>query len=334
VEATDSQAGPEQREYTLGEWLEEWLRLCVLRGLRATSIETYRVAIGLYVSRELSSAELHSIRPQHLNTHYERMLLDGRRDGRGGLSPQTVRLIHAIIRRALADAIRLGLLDANPADAAHAPSGRSSQRPVLRTWTPSELRSFLESASEDELYPAFYLAATTGLRRSEILGLRWCDLDLEREQLQVVQTLVLVGRDVRTGSPKTDRSRRVVALDRQTVEVLRRHRRAMEARFVGRGRPGSDDLVFTAPDGEPIHPVLFTYYFRRRMFASGMRPIRLHDLRHTHATLALQAGVHPKVVSERLGHSTIAITLDTYSHVLPSMQREAAEAVAALVAAG
>jgi integrase len=126
-----------------------------------------------------------------------------------------------------------------------------------------------------------------------------------------------------------------VALDRHTVDVLREHRQVMSARFADTANESADEsLIFTTPAGTPIHPALFTYYFRRRMLASAVPPIRLHDLRHTHATHALQAGVHPKIVSERLGHATIAITLDTYSHVLPSMQREAAEAIAALVAAG
>jgi integrase len=246
-----------------------------------------------------------------------------------------VRHVHAIVRRSLADAVRLGVLHANPADAAYAPSQRTARSPVFRTWTPAELRRFLEVAREDELYPAFYLAATTGLRRSELLGLRWSDLDLDRQEIQIVRALVVVGGNVRVGPPKSERGRRVVALDRQTVSVLRQHLRGTFERLGRRGRSlGQEDLVFITHDGAPIHPALFTYYFRRRMLASGLRPIRLHDLRHTHATHALQAGIHPKVVSERLGHSTIAITLDTYSHVLPSMQHEAAETVAALVASG
>lgn len=333
MEATNSALTIDAHEYTLGTWLDEWLRLCVLRGLRPTSVESYRTMISLYVPADLSSADVRSVRPQHLNTLYGWMLNEGRRDGRGGLSPRTVRFLHTILQKSFADAVRLGILDRNPAQAADPPSRRATRSPIFSTWSPSELRLFLLSARADEHYAAFHLAAATGLRRGELLGLRWCDLDFERGQLRVIQTVVVVRGQVRIGLPKTDRSRRVVALDKQTVAVLREYRRATVARYgVEHRRFDEQGLVFVSPDGGPIHPALFTYYFRRRVRASGVRKIRLHDLRHTHATHALQAGVHPKIVSERLGHSTIAITLDIYSHALPSMQREAAEAVAALLA--
>jgi integrase len=328
VETTNGNAD----DQTLGSWLEEWLSLCVLRGLRQTSVESYRTAISLYVPANLSARDMQSIRPQHLNGLYRSMLTDGRRDGRGGLSSRTVRFVHTILRKALADAVRHGVLDSNPAQAADAPSRGAARSPVFPTWTPAELREFLVSARGDEHYAAFHLAAATGLRRSELLGLRWCDTDLESGELRVLQTVVLTGNRVDFGLPKTDRSRRVVALDRRTVAVLREHRRAAAGRSEAEGHEFSEQaLVFSGRDGGPIHPALFTYYFQRRIRAAGVRKIRLHDLRHTHATHALQAGVHPKIVSERLGHSTVMITLDTYSHALPSMQREAAELVAALV---
>lgn len=162
-----------------------------------------------------------------------------------------------------------------------------------------------------------------------MLGLRWCDVDLKGAQLHIVQTLVEVDHHPRVALPKTDRSRRTVSLDAKTVEVL------SESRAVEELHSGFSEgnLVFATSDGQPIHPAAFSYAFQRRLKVAGLRRIRLHDLRHTHATHALQVGVHPKVVSERLGHSSATITLDVYSHVLPSLQREAAEAVAALVAA-
>jgi len=172
------------------------------------------------------------------------------------------------------------------------------------------------------------LAAATGLRRSELLGLRWCDVDLQAAQLQVIQGVVQVDHERQITPLKTDRSRRLVALDVRTAQLLGARRAAAEA-----ARPTfrTDDLVFPADDGGPIRPGTFSYSFERRVELAGLRRIRLHDLRHTHATHALQIGVHPKIVSERLGHSSVMVTLDVYSHVLPSLQREAAEAVAALV---
>lgn len=318
--------------YTLRGWLDEWLRMCELRSLRPGTVLSYRTSVSLYVPDELGSARIDSIRPRHLNALYAHLLTEGRRDKRGGLSPRTVRYVHTILQRALSDAVRLRLLDVNPALGADPPSPRAARSPVFPIWSPSELRQFLLAARGDKHYAAFHLAASTGLRRSELLGLRWCDLDLDGGQLQVVQTVIEVGREVCIGLPKTDRSRRAVALDTRTVQVLREYRAAVERR----PEPGSpptdaEGLIFTGPGGRPIHPTLFSYYFQRRVQAAGVRRIRFHDLRHTHATHALRAGIHPKVVSERLGHSSITVTLDTYSHALPNMQREAAEAIAALI---
>jgi integrase len=196
-----------------------------------------------------------------------------------------------------------------------------------------ELQRFLLSARQHPYYAAFHLAASTGLRRGEVLGLRWCDLDFTESVLHVLQTVILVRAEVLIETPKSPASRRRVDLDRGTAEVLRRYQGGVERRrAITEGHlEGTDDLVFARDSGEPIHPALFSYSFQRQVELAGVRRIRFHDLRHTHATHALQAGVHPKIVSERLGHSSITITLDTYSHVLPSMQREAAEAVAALV---
>jgi integrase len=170
------------------------------------------------------------------------------------------------------------------------------------------------------------------MRRGEVLGLRWCDLDLEAQQLSVVQCVIEVAHAVRVGPPKSERSRRMIALDAKTVAVLAEHKRAeKEKRLKRGGRLAPHELVFTHRDGSPIHPACFSQTFNRRVATAHVPRIRFHDLRHTHATLALRARVHPKIVSERLGHSTVAITLDIYSHCIPSLQREAAEAIGALL---
>jgi integrase len=287
--------------------------------------------ISLYVPENLLLIHLDRIDARDLDGLYDRLLTRGRRDGKGGLSPRTVRYVHTVLSRAFADGIRHGLLKANPAKGAYPPSPRAARSPVFPVWSAKELQRFLAFARDDPHYAAFRLAAMTGLRRSELLGLRWCDLDLERGQLQVLQTVVVIGREVCIGLPKTDRSRRLVAVDIETVTVLRAHRDALLARLGEVTSLDDETLVFTKAGGGAIHPVLFTYYFQRCAQAAGVRKIRFHDLRHTHATLALQAGIHPKIVSERLGHSSISITLDTYSHALPSMQTEAAETIAALL---
>ncbi len=311
----------------LREWLDEWLELCERRGLRPATVQSYRTLLALQVDDRLGRTSLSEITPAQLNLLYDRMLRTGRRNGKGGLSPRTVRYFHTVLKKALADAVRAGHLTRNPAAFADPPSPRAARPPVYPVWTPDELTQYLLAVKDDPHYVAFHLAAATGLRRGELLGLRWCDIDCERRQLRVVQALIEVGHELTVGVPKTERSRRVVALDARTTDLLTAEREIAEC------RQGFDDrdLLFKTEAGDPIHPALFSYYFSRSIRRAGVRRIRLHDLRHTHATHALQAGVHPKVVSERLGHSTVTITLDTYMHVLPSMQRDAAEAVAALI---
>jgi integrase len=312
-------------QLTLGQWLADWLELCAHRGLRPSTVSSYETMLRLHVGASLAASALASVTASELNGLYGRLLREGRRNGRGGLSPRTVRYLHTILNKAFSDAVRAGHLVVNPGAAADPPSPRSTRAPVFPVWSPAELARFLNSAKEDPHYVAFHLAAATGLRRGEILGLRWCDIDASARELHVVQTVVEVAHEARISPPKTERSRRLVALDAKTCDLLTQHRATAGAALDDHG------LVFCASGGDPIHPALFSYYFQRRVRLAGVRRIRLHDLRHTHATHALRAGVHPKVVSERLGHSTITITLDTYSHVLPSMQREAAEAVAALL---
>ena len=313
---------------TLGEYLASWFELCEGRGLRPATIASYRATVRTTVAPRLGRRQLKSITPHDLNDLYRTLLRDGRRDGGGGLSPRTVRYAHSILRKAFADAVRLGYLETNPSLAADPPTARAARPRQFPTWDPVELRQFLRSVRHDQFYAAFYLAAASGMRRGEVLGLRWCDVDLEAQQLSVVQCVIEVAHAVRVGPPKSERSRRMIALDGKTIAVLAEHKRAEEEKRLKRGaRLAPREFVFAYDDGSPIHPACFSQIFSRRVAAAQVPRIRFHDLRHTHATLALRAHVHPKIVSERLGHSTVAITLDTYSHCIPSMQREAAEVI-------
>lgn len=195
----------------------------------------------------------------------------------------------------------------------------------MTTWSAEELRHFLKSIQGDRLYAAFLLAATTGMRRGEVLGLRWRDVDLAAARVSIRQTLITIGYELAWSTPKTDRGRRNVALDPTTVEALRAHRaQQLEERLLLGPSFRDDDLVFCQPDGAPIHPDSLCGLFERFAKRASLPRIRFHDLRHTHASLALTAGVHPKVVSERLGHADIALTLNTYSHAIPALQETAA----------
>lgn len=248
-----------------------------------------------------------------------------------GLSPRTVGQVHTIVKRALKDAVRWGRLARNPADAVDPP--RRSVRPELPTWTADTLGEFLGRSEDDDdrLWPLWTFLATTGVRRGEALGLRWSDVDLSTGVATIVRTLVTVDHVPTVSEPKTAAGRRPVKLDADTVAVLRRHKVRQNEERLELGSGWSDHgLVFCTVDGRPLHPDRVSREFQRRTARWGLPVIPLHGLRHTWATLAMRAGVHPRVVQERLGHSTIAVTLGTYSHVAPTMHDEAAELVAGL----
>jgi integrase len=315
---------------------DEWLPASAAR-VRATTLRAYRQLIDLYAVPNLGDLPLADVTPVVLTKLYGRLLTSGRANGKGGLSARTVRFLHTVLRRAFADAVRWRYLQANPADGATPPSAAAARAPEMRTWTLAELQAFLRFTVDDEYHIGYVLAACCGLRRGEVCGLRWSDIDLDGgdafgPHLRVRQTLVEVDYVLTVSEPKTAKSRRVVALDPTVVAVLRRHRTRQHKDRLACGPAYADhDLVLARVDGAPVQPSNFVQVFARRVGEAGVPHIRFHDLRHTHATLSLQAGIHPKIVSERLGHSTAAFTLDIYSHAVPSLQAEAAAAFGALV---
>ncbi len=194
----------------------------------------------------------------------------------------------------------------------------------IRYWTSAELRTFLEGNEDHRHWPIWYLAANTGMCRGELVGLRWRDVDLDTSRLSVNNAIISVGYAVLRSDPKTRRGRRTIDLDGRTVTMLRKHRDDQEDERRTLGPRGACGFVFAKPDGTPFHPEHVRQAFDRRDARSDVPRIRFHDLRHTHATLMLMAGVPPKVVSERLGHATVAFTMDVYAHVIPGMQADAA----------
>ncbi|HYT10604.1 MAG TPA: tyrosine-type recombinase/integrase, partial [Mycobacteriales bacterium] len=318
---------------TLAEFLDDWLD-GVEPTIRAATYHSYQRNLKLHVRPRLGSVQLRRVGAGQLNALYAALLADGKRShGGGGLSPRTVRYVHTILHRAFRDAVRWGRLARNPADAADPPRASASAGPAMSTWTAGEVRAFLDHVGDHRLYAGFLLLATTGMRRGECLGLRWPDVDLVAARLSIVQTVIAVNHEIRVGSPKTAKGRRTVALDPGTVAVLRAHRKRQLAERLLMGAGFTDhDLVFCRPDGGPLHPERFSRTFDREIAKTDLPRIRLHDLRHSWATLALSAGVHPKVVQERLGHAAIGITLDTYSHVTEGLHGDAAALVAGLIA--
>ena len=323
-------------EYLLAEWLPS------RRDLKPSTWEAYRINFECHVQPRIGSIPLARLTTARLNEFYGELLENGRRrgprpDGSSGLSEQTVRNIHAALRKALKDAATQGKILRNPAEYATPPR---PDRPEMKVWTASELFRFLPLAAEDRLYPLYLVLATTGMRRGEVLGLRWGDV-LDDGSIQIRRARVAISYgDVREGplkSRKGKRRDRNVPLDPRTLAALRSYRtRQAEERLAWGPAYKDSGYIFTTENGEPIHPESLSRGFQRlvRSINATLPPedrlpvLHLHELRHTWATLALQAGAHPSVAQRILGHSTIAITMDTYTHAIPALGREAVNVVA------
>jgi integrase len=245
-----------------------------------------------------------------------------------GLSPKTVKTVHIMLSSAMATAVRWKYLSVNPTEGVKPPS---VAKRTHSTWSPKELSRFLEVARTDRLYGLWVLVASTGMRRSELCGLQLSALDLEARTARMTTTRVIAGGKASNGSGKSPGSRRQLALDRFTTQVLREHMRRLREEKEAFGHVYQDHgLVFCWEDGRPIYPDTITERFNRLVELAQLPLIRLHDVRHSYATIALRSGVHPKIVSTRLGHATVAFTLDTYSADVPDLDQQAAEDIGGL----
>jgi len=245
-----------------------------------------------------------------------------------GLAPKTVKTVHIMLSSAMTTAVAWRYLSVSPTAAVKPPT---VVRKPHKTWTPQQMTQFLEVARSDRLYGLWVLAASTGMRRSELGGLRMDALDLTSATVRMTSTRVLAGSAVTTGGGKSTRSRRQLALDRYTVATLRVHLRQLEQERADWGSGYRDHgLVFCWEDGRPIYPDTITEQFNKLVDLAKLPLIKLHDLRHSYATIALRSGVHPKIVSTRLGHATVAFTLDTYSADVPDLDKQAAEDIGGL----
>jgi integrase len=314
---------------TLSEWaIDSWLPTMETR-IKPSTLHSYRRNLEIHVLPALGGKPLQQITPVMLNKLYA--TLASPTSEREALSAKTISYIHTIVHKSLSDALDAELLQRNPAERAKPPRPHRRAASDIQAWNPEELGAFLTAVGQERLSAIWRLAAMTGMRRGEVLGLRWSDIDLNAARLSVRHGVVAVGYAVVESTPKSHNAR-VIDLDAETVAQLRAHRGGQDQE---RGEWGADyqerDLVVAKENGEPIHPHTFSQSFARLIAKAGLRPIRLHDLRHTHATLALKAGVPVKVISERLGHESPAFTLKQYAHVIPGMQAEAAAQVAAMI---
>ena len=290
---------------TVADYFKRYLDDVVTHTLKPKTISSYKYIIESHVIPEIGGLRLFQLRPDHLQSLYSRKL-------ESGLSKRTVQYIHAVVRSGLNHAVKWGLIYRNPTDAVTAPRPEKKPPEVL---TEDQAKKFLETVGNHRWYPIYVLAITTGMREGEILGLHWEDIDLKNEVISVVHTVNYIdGRSV-LSQPKTKKSQRPVALAKLTIEVLKEI------------KDKDSGLVFTTSSGKPISHRNLLRHYHASLEKASIKRMRFHDLRHTFATFLFRKKVHPKVVQSMLGHSTIAITIDTYSHIIPDIQEEAAKKI-------
>ena len=307
----------EPTDLTVAEFLRSHHKEHARHHTEARVHESCGYLLEAHIIPALGGYKLSKLRPAHLQSYYAAQL-------DSGLAPSSVRKDHNALHSALKHAVRMQLLATNPADFVVPPRVVRTEMKVLDE---TQAAKMLCAARGTGLHMPLLLAVGTGMRRAELLGLRWGDVDLEARMATVNQTLQEAYGEIVLKGPKTNKSRRTITLPTIVVDALRIHR-AEQARRTLAHEPGWSDseFVLAAPHGGPWRPSNFDRMWRRFKTKQKLE-IRFHDLRHTHATQLLKAGIHPKVVSERLGHASISITLDTYSHVMPGMQEEAAERI-------
>ena len=312
---------------TLAGYLTGWLPGVRCRESTRTG---YEVCIRRHIVPRLGAVPIQQLTRVQVRAFLEELRTAERVRGAGPLSPKSVHNVAICLRAALTDAVEDGLLIRNPAERT---SSAPSDGTEMLTWSREQLRTFLTAVADDHDYALWRLLATTGLRRGEALGLRWRDVDVEAGRLAIQQQLTRAGDRIVFGPPKTAAGRRSISVDPGTIAALRAHRVfQLEHERMPLGEAYSDgDLVFCRVDGRPHDPDVISHRFESLARRAGVSRIRLHDLRHTAATLLLQAGVHPKIVQERLGHSSVMITLDRYSHITPNLQDEAAAKIGILI---
>jgi integrase len=329
-----------------GEWLERWLASRV--SLRASTSRGYAAHVRGYLVPYLGGILLAELSPGDVQGMFTAIIRGDAALGRP-VSAATLRRIHATLRAALNAAVRAGLITSNPGRWPELPAAarprpqvwtpalaqrweQEGWRPAVGVWTAEQTAQFLRLVRGHRLYALFHLVALRGLRRGEAAGLRWSDLDLDAGTVTVTGQLQQLGGRLVAGPPKSDAGRRVVALDRTTIAALRAHQGHQQAERAAAGTGWAETgYVFTSRAGKPVGPDRLTRLFRRLVTESGLPPVTLHGLRHGAATLALAAGTDLKIVQDQLGHSTIALTADTYTSVLPETARTAADSTAALV---
>ena len=309
---------------TVREFLTQWFQDYVKTNARAATAEGYKIIVERHLIPSLGGIALAQLQPSHIQGYYARALREGRCDGKGGLAARTVVHHHRVLREALSHAVKWGLVGRNVADAVDPPRAVNKEMKALDS---AGVLQLLDAARGTIYFPLINLATFTGMRRSELLGLRWLDLNLSRGTVSIAQVLhCLPGGRIVFEQPKTARSKRLVRLSQETTLALRAYRDTVEADLEQVGDSISGErLLFSQINGAPLLPNMVTHAFAKIIRRACLGGFTFHSLRHTHASIMLQQGVSSKTVAERLGHSTVVITLDTYSHLTPGVKEDAVD---------
>jgi integrase len=288
------------------------------------TIERYAEIARKNIVPLLGAVVLTKLRPEQISAAYAKALISGRRDGQGGLSPRTVTHMHRVLREALQQALRWQLLGRNPADAVKPPK---VERAKMVTYDMDQTALLLAKLRGSRMFIPTVLAILCGMRRGEITALQWGQIDFDAGHISIERSAEQTSAGVRYKPPKSGRAR-TVAMSATVAAELQAHRLAQAEELLSLGvRLSDESFVVAQTDGSPMQPNSLSHSWIKEIAKTGLPPIRYHDLRHAHATHLLSSGVHPKVASERLGHSKVGITLDLYSHVLPGMDADAAAQV-------
>jgi integrase len=310
---------------TFANYLNKWLADYAKNKVTPKTFTRYKEIVFKSVIPELGQIYIEKLKPLHLQNYYTKMLENGRKNGEGGLSPTTVLQHHRILHKALEMAVKWQIVPRNVADAVEPPKKAKKEITPLNE---EQVKALINSATETQYFPQVVLAVFTGMRRGEIYGLRWRDVNFESGTITISQAAQYTTESgLFYKEPKSCRSRRTIDVSKYVLEVLKKVKVDQnKARLAfGEHYHDSGDLVFTQPDGRPQHPDSISSWFPLFMEKNDLPKIRLHDLRHTHASLLLKNGESLKLICDRLGHSGIGITSDIYTHLMPGMQKSAAE---------
>lgn len=313
----------EPSKESFGEYIDTWLEAAARPRIRPKTYRSYEQLVRLYIKPTLGELMLPQVTPEKVQVLYNRM-------GDDGLSPRTVRYTHSVLRSALQQAVKWGKIHRNPADLVDLPR---HERKEMRALSPEEAARFIKATVYSKYKALLSLLITTGVRPGEAYGLKWGDVDLAGKKISINRTLSRSGKGWSLEEPKTARSRRSIPIPPSVVSDLREHKREQAAvKLKAGGEYNDQGFVFATSTGEPLHERnIISKHFKPLLRDAGLPDIRIYDLRHTCATLLLAAGENPKVVSERLGHASVTLTLDTYSHVLPDMQQAATDKLEAML---